>query len=254
MRFDVITLFPEWVRQALDIGVVGRAFARGLLTLNTLNPRDFSEDPNRRVDDRPFGGGAGMVMCYEPLARTIAYARKQASASPVLMMAPHGKRLTQSVVAELSKCAGMILLCGRYEGIDQRLLDDHVDDCYSLGDFVLSGGEIPAVALIDAVARLQPAVLGHDDSAMHDSFSDGLLEHPHYTRPQLIGEQAVPAVLGSGDHAAIARWRRQQSLFRTWRQRPDLLAAARLSDTDQRLLRDEIDRYNGRLTCLKDSD
>lgn len=236
MRVDVLTLFPEFIDQAAGIGVVGRARARGLLELQCWNPRDYASDNYRRVDDRPFGGGPGMVMLIEPLRACIAAARAAAVPAPLIYLSPQGERLTQRVVRELAAMPRMMLLCGRYEGIDERLIAREVDREISIGDYVLSGGELAAAVLIDAVGRLQEGALQHADSATQDSFEDGLLDCPHYTRPERDGDDAVPDVLLSGDHRAIARWRRQQSLGRTWLRRPDLLARVNLGKDDQSLL------------------
>jgi tRNA (guanine37-N1)-methyltransferase len=247
MRFDVVTLFPELFAAHQVHGVTRRAFEQpgGAITLQFWQPRDFADDAYRRVDDRPFGGGPGMVMLAEPLLRCLdaALAARGPGPHAVIHFSPTGRRLDQALVQQLAAGPGALLLCGRYEGIDQRLLDARVTLEISLGDFVLSGGELPALALLDAVARLQPGVLT-EPSHQHDSFSDGLLEGPHHSRPEQLlidGEpRAVPPVLLSGHHAAIARWRRERSLETTARRRPDLLAAARaagqLSAADERFL------------------
>ncbi len=240
MRFDVVTLFPEMF-SALRYGVVGRALQRGLIDLRCWNPRDYTRDVHRTVDDRPFGGGPGMVMKYQPLADALADVRRIAPDARVLCMSPQGRRLDQNGVAELATRGGdMVLIAGRYEGLDERFVEAHVDEQWSIGDYVLSGGELPAMVLIDAVTRLLPGVLGHADSATQDSFSNGLLECPHYTRPEIVAGVAVPAVLTSGDHQAIRRWRLRESLGRTWRLRPDLLENRSLSDEERRLLDEYI--------------
>ncbi|RMG30223.1 MAG: tRNA (guanosine(37)-N1)-methyltransferase TrmD [Gammaproteobacteria bacterium] len=236
MRFDVITLFPEFVRTITTLGVTGRAFTRGIARLFTWNPRDYTEDRHRTVDDRPYGGGPGMVMRYAPLAETLAAVRREAPGAPLIHLTPQGRRLDQRRVRELAALDGIILLAGRYEGIDERFIARHVDEELSIGDYVLSGGELPALVVIDAVTRLLPGALGDAASAEQDSFSEGLLDCPHYTRPECIDGDCVPEVLRSGDHAAIARWRRRQRLGRTWLRRPDLLEAAELSEEDRRLL------------------
>lgn len=236
LRVDVLTLFPELIAQCTGAGVVGRARDSGLLSLHCWNPRDYSQGNYRRVDERPFGGGPGMVMLIEPLRACLAAVRNAAEPAPVIYLSPQGERLSQRGVRELAQAPRLILLCGRYEGIDERLIASEVDREISIGDYVLSGGELAAAVLIDAVGRLQEGALHHADSAIQDSFEDGLLDCPHYTRPEIDGEDAVPEVLLSGDHRAIARWRRQQSLGRTWLRRPDLLARAVLSDTDRALL------------------
>lgn len=247
MRFDVLTLFPDLFAPHLELGITRRAFEARRPEVHLWPLRDFADDNYRRVDDRPYGGGPGMVLLAEPLERALAAiraARAEAAPAPLLHFTPTGRRIDQALVQEFAAGAGAILLCGRYEGIDQRFLDRHVDLELSLGDFVLSGGELPALALLDAVARLQPGVLGDAQSHQQDSFSDGLLDCPHYSRPEVLGEgaqaQPVPAVLLSGHHAEVARWRRERSLELTARRRPDLLAAARaagrLSPADERFL------------------
>lgn len=245
MRFDVITLFPELFAPHLALGVTRRAFESRQVDVRLWQLRDFATDSYRRIDDRPFGGGPGMVMLVEPLERALAAVRAdRASAAPLIHFTPSGVPLDQSRVRDLARGEGAILLCGRYEGVDQRFLDGHVDLEISLGDYVLSGGELPALALLDAVARLQPGVLT-ESSHLQDSFSDGLLEGPHYSRPEVLegaaGPQAVPGVLLSGHHADIARWRRDQALVLTARRRPDLIASARarglFTAEDERALR-----------------
>ena len=231
MRFDVITLFPELLGPFLVTGVTRRAFESGALDVHFFNPRDFAEGNYRRVDDRPFGGGPGMVLKPEPLERCLGAVRAQRSDhAPVILFSPLGRRLDHATVERWAISDGAILLCGRYEGIDQRFIDAEVDEQVSLGDFVLSGGEIVAAALLDAVARLQPGVLADDASHAQDSFNpalDGLLDCPHYTRPEVWRGMAVPPVLLNGNHALIERWRRDQRLALTARHRPDLIAAAR---------------------------
>jgi tRNA (guanine37-N1)-methyltransferase len=239
MRIDVITLFPEFVHQCADVGVVGRAQQRGLLQVNTWNPRDFAEDNYRTVDDRPFGGGPGMVMQIEPLRDALAAIRQASDDVPtrVIHLSPQGTRLTQDKVRELAREPRITLLCGRYEGVDERLLEHEVDEELSIGDYVLSGGELAAAVLVDAVARLQEGALNAADSAEQDSFgADGLLDCPHYTRPVEHELGTVPGVLLSGNHAEIARWRRMQALGRTWLRRPDLLDEAALPAADLALL------------------
>jgi tRNA (guanine37-N1)-methyltransferase len=235
MRFDIITLFPELFASFLASGVTRRAYASGQVDVRLWNPRDQAEGNYRRVDDRPFGGGPGMVMMAEPLARCLAAIRAErgehvASQAPVVLFSPIGEPLNHGAVECWSASAGAVLLCGRYEGIDQRFIDTHVNVQISLGDFVLSGGEIAAMALLDAVARLQPGVLNDEGSHQLDSFNpalDGLLDCPHYTRPEEWAGQQVPAALMSGHHAQIERWRRDQRLVMTARHRPDLIDAAR---------------------------
>ncbi|MBS0595509.1 MAG: tRNA (guanosine(37)-N1)-methyltransferase TrmD [Proteobacteria bacterium] len=247
MRFDAITLFPELFDAWPKHGVTRRAFDQGLIELHRWQLRDFAADAYRRVDDRPFGGGPGMVLLAEPLLRALAAVRAaRGDAAPVLLFSPAGQRLDQALVRELAGGAGAVLLCGRYEGVDQRVIDRHVTLEVSLGDYVLSGGELPALVLLDAIARLQPGVLT-PGSAEHDSFADGLLEGPQYSRPERLEAEPggapaeVPAVLLSGHHAELARWRREQALALTARRRPDLIAAARaagrLDAADERWLR-----------------
>jgi tRNA (guanine37-N1)-methyltransferase len=232
MRFDVITLFPELFKPHLTLGITRRAFESGQVDVKLWPLRDYADNAYRRVDDRPYGGGPGMVMLVEPLERALAAVRAdRADVAPVIHFSPAGRRVDREVVHGFVGSSGAILVCGRYEGIDQRFIDAHVDQDLSLGDFVLSGGELPALALLDAVARLQDGVLGDQRSHLQDSFEDGLLDCPHYSRPEVLdpdaAERPIPAVLMSGNHAAIARWRREQSLELTARRRPDLLGRAR---------------------------
>lgn len=238
MRVDVVSLFPEFIAQCAGFGVVGRAQERGLLSLQGWNPRDYAEGGYRRVDDRPFGGGPGMVMMIEPLQACLAAARAaDTQPAAVIYLTPQGAPLTQKKVRELAVRPRLILLCGRYEGIDERLVAAEVNEEISIGDYVLSGGELAAAVVIDAVARLQEGALNDAESAAQDSFeADGLLDCPHYTHPASHALGEVPAVLRSGDHAAIARWRRQQALGRTWLRRPDLLNEEGLSKADRALL------------------
>ncbi|WP_297900137.1 tRNA (guanosine(37)-N1)-methyltransferase TrmD [Metallibacterium sp.] len=242
MRIDVVTLFPEFVQQSAALGVIGRAQTRGLLELGTWNPRDFASDAYRRVDERPFGGGPGMVMLIEPLRAALAAAQAAAATpAPVVYLSPQGARLTQARIEQFAQMPRLLLLCGRYEGVDERLLEHAVDEEISLGDYVLSGGELGAAVVLDAVGRLLPGALNHSESAAQDSFADGLLDCPHYTRPERDALGDVPQVLLSGDHAAIRRWRLKQALGRTWLRRPDLLAE-RVLDAEQRQLLDEFRR------------
>lgn len=232
MRFDVVTLFPDLFQPFLTQGVTRRAFDGGQVDVRLWQLRDFADDNYRRVDDRPYGGGPGMVMLAEPLERALAAVKQQRQdGAPVVLFTPTGRRIDQELLQTWANGPGATLVCGRYEGIDQRFVDRHVDLEMSLGDFVLSGGELPALALLDGIARLQPGVLNDAQSHVQDSFSDGLLDCPHYSRPEVLqtaqGPQAVPAVLLSGHHADIARWRREQSLRLTAERRPDLIAAAR---------------------------
>lgn len=241
MRFDIITLFPDFIDRAASVGVVGRARERGLLDVRCWNPRDHAEGRHRKVDERPFGGGPGMVMMVEPLQRTLAAIRDAAAvdgrpAARVVALAPSGARFTHARAVEYLERGQVILFAARYEGVDQRFVDAAVDEELSIGDFVLSGGELAAAVVIDAVGRLIDGALGNDASVVDESFSTNALDWPHYTRPERIGDAAVPDVLLSGDHQAIARWRRKQALGRTWRTRPDLLGAAALDPEDRRLL------------------
>jgi tRNA (guanine37-N1)-methyltransferase len=247
MRIDVVTLFPQEFRQSLGFGVTGRAIERGLIDLNCWNPRDDATDERGTVDDRPFGGGPGMVMKVEPLATTLRRVRAaDAEPAPVSLLSPQGRKLDQDAVRELADRKRLILLCGRYEGIDERLVQGEIDEEWSIGDFVLSGGELGAAVMIDATARMLPGVLGKSESAEQDSFMNGLLDCPHFTRPEVVDGEAVPEVLLSGDHAAIARWRLKQSLGRTWLRRPDMLAARSMSDEESRLLDEFIEQYRSR--------
>ena len=239
MRIDVITLFPESLEGLTGLGVTGRAIREGQVVLKTWNPRDFATDRHRTVDDRPYGGGPGMVMAVEPLSTTIAAAQKEhANGTRVSLMSPQGRKLDQAGVDELAGRQGLILVCGRYEGIDERLIESEIDEEWSIGDYVISGGELAAAVIVDAVTRLLPGVLGHAQSAVQDSFVDGLLDHPHYTRPEVKGGKAVPEVLLSGDHEAIRRWRRKQALGRTWQLRPDLLINRQMDDEAELLLKE----------------
>ena len=237
IEFDVVTLFPEMFAAVTGSGITRRALERGLYALQAWNPRDFAADNHRTVDDRPYGGGPGMVMMGEPLAAAIGAARQRAGAARrVICFSPQGTPLRHRRVLELTGEPGLILLCGRYEGIDQRVLDAEVDEEISLGDFVLSGGEIAAMALIDAIVRQLPGALNDAESAQQESFVEGLLDCPHYTRPEVFRGVRVPEVLLSGHHAAIRRWRLKQSLGRTWLRRPDLLAERGLSAGESNLL------------------
>lgn len=232
MRFDVISLFPDMFSVVRDLGVTGRAHRQQRWSLGLWNPRDFTHDAHRTVDDRPYGGGPGMVMLADPLEQAVGAARQARGESEgrVILMSPTGRRFDQAVAEELAAGPGAILVCGRYEGVDQRFINRCVTDEISLGDFVLSGGEIAALAIMDAVIRLLPGVLNTADSALQDSFNDtlsGLLDSPHYTRPEVYEGEAVPAALLSGHHAQIAVWRRQQSLRLTLQRRPELIERAR---------------------------
>jgi len=245
MQFDVVTLFPEMFAALTQSGVTRRAFEQGKCGLSLWNPRDFTTDNHRTVDDRPYGGGPGMVMMARPLEATINAAKQRQAAlglaAPrVVFMSPQGRPLTHERVTQLKAEPGLVILCGRYEAVDQRLLDRCVDEEISVGDFVLSGGELPAMALMDAVIRLLPGVLNTEASAIEDSFVNGLLDSPHYTRPETYEGMAVPPVLMGGNHAEIVKWRRQRMLEATATKRPDLLVSARaaglLSKTDEKFL------------------
>ena len=244
MRFDVITIFPGLIHGYLQEGIVGRALTRGLIEVQTWNPRDFSDSAYRRVDDRPFGGGPGMLMMAPPLLAAIAAARQANPGAPVIYLSPQGQRLQQQAVQDFAALPGLILLAGRYEGIDERVLAA-VDAEWSIGDYVLAGGELPVLVLMEAVARQLPGLLGHADSAAEDSFAaSGLLDCPHYTRPEVVAGEGVPEVLLSGDHARIRRWRLQQSLGRTAERRPDLLEQRGLQVGEKELL-EEYRRQDG---------
>lgn len=242
MKIQVITLFPEEFRPLVDLGVTGRALREGGVDLDVINPRDFASDRHRTVDDRPYGGGPGMVMAVEPLRSAIRAARKKAQAglnettAVVSLLSPQGSLLDENAVRMLASRSHLILVCGRYEGLDERLVQLEIDEEWSIGDYVLSGGELAAAVLIDAVVRRLPGVLGDSQSAEQDSFTNGLLDCPHYTRPEVVQGLEVPPVLLSGDHQAIARWRRKQSLGRTWQRRPELLGCSNLSAEDEILL------------------
>jgi tRNA (guanine37-N1)-methyltransferase len=235
MRFDVVTLFPPMFAALSEHGITGRALHAGLWQLRTWNPRDFTSDNYRTVDDRPYGGGPGMVMLAEPLERTLA-AAQAAGAGRVVYLSPQGARLDHRKVMALSAESALTLLCGRYEGVDERLLARRVDEELSLGDFVLSGGELAAMALIDACVRQLPGALGDEQSALEESFAGGLLDCPQYTRPEVYAGERVPEVLLSGHHENIRRWRLKQALGRTWLRRPELLQARGMSDEEQKLL------------------
>lgn len=248
IQFSAISLFPEMFSAVTDYGVIARAIKNGIIDVELINPRDFTSDRHRTVDDRPYGGGPGMLMKVEPLEKAICFAKKSLidkgadnknidkSTGKVIYLSPQGKKIDHSIIEELSQEKHLILLAGRYEGIDERLLSKHVDIELSLGDFVLSGGELGAMAIIDAVTRLLPNVLGHKESAIEDSFVDGLLDHPHYTRPECFDNDLVPEVLLSGNHQAIENWRLQQRLGLTWIKRPDLLENRALSQREKCLL------------------
>ena len=241
MWIGVISLFPEMFRAITEHGVTGRAVKSGLLQIECWNPRDFTHDKHRTVDDRPYGGGPGMLMMVQPL-RDAIHAAKQAAGdgAKVIYLSPQGRKLTQAGVTELATSQKLILVAGRYEGIDERVIQTEVDEEWSIGDYVLSGGELPAMTLIDAVSRLVPGVLGDQASAEQDSFTDGLLDHPHYTRPELLDGLVVPEALTSGNHEVIRRWRLKQSLGRTWQRRPELINNLALTDEQESLLAEYV--------------
>ncbi|GAA4500089.1 tRNA (guanosine(37)-N1)-methyltransferase TrmD [Pseudaeromonas sp. ZJS20] len=237
MWIGVVSLFPEMFRAITDFGVTGRAVKRGLLQIHSWNPRDFAQDKHRTVDDRPYGGGPGMLMMVQPLQEAIRAAKAAAGGEArVIYLSPQGRPLTQAGVRELVQHPKLILVAGRYEGIDERIIQTEIDEEWSVGDYVLSGGELPAMTLIDAVSRLVPGVLGDQASAEQDSFTEGLLDHPHYTRPEEMAGLAVPEVLLSGNHEGIRQWRLKQALGRTWLRRPELLNNLALTDEQEKLL------------------
>lgn len=236
MKIVVVTLFPEFVEHAVRFGVLGRALERGVLTVETVNPRQFATDVHKTVDDRPYGGGPGMVLKAEPLRLAMVEAARRVPAARRVYLAADGAPLGQRKVAEFAGLPELVLVAGRYEGVDERFVDACIDESVSVGDVVLSGGELPALVVIDAVARLLPGTLGDAESAVQESFANGLLDWPHYTRPEVWDGREVPAVLTGGNHAVIARWRLKQALGRTWARRPDLLAGRELSKEERKLL------------------
>ncbi|MGZ8153352.1 MAG: tRNA (guanosine(37)-N1)-methyltransferase TrmD [Methylovulum sp.] len=237
MRFDVITLFPDMVLAAASYGVTGRAIERELVKLSVWNPRDYTHDRHKTVDDRPYGGGPGMVMKYQPLHDAVNSAKQaQQGHTKVVYLSPQGKPITQALLSEASQLSQLILVAGRYEGIDERFVQLDCDEEWSIGDYVISGGELAALVVIDAITRLLPDVLGDADSAKQDSHMNGLLDCPHFTRPERLGEHSVPEVLIGGNHADIERWRMKQALGRTWQKRPDLLKKKKLNPEQESLL------------------
>lgn len=246
MRFDVVTLFPDMVLSASAYGVTGKAIENGLVGLAAWNPRDYTHDKHRTVDDRPYGGGPGMVMKYQPLRDAVQAAKAEhlRNAAKVVYLSPQGQRIDQALLLEASQREGLILIAGRYEGIDERFIATEVDEEWSLGDFVISGGELAVLVVIDAITRLLPGVLGDAESAQQDSHMQGLLDCPHYTRPETIGDMTVPEVLLSGNHAAIERWRMRQMLGKTWQKRPDLLAKLSLTAEQRQLLQEFETEFN----------
>lgn len=241
MRIDVITLFPQMFQVLTDYGITGRAVNRGILDMTIWNPRDYAPDRHQTVDDRPYGGGPGMVMMVQPLRDAIREARAMADGKTrVIYLSPQGRKLDQHGLAELAKQPNLVLVCGRYEGVDERVIAAEVDEEWSIGDYVLSGGELAAMVMVDGITRLLPEALGHEESAVQDSFVQGLLDHPQFTRPEEIDGISVPDVLLSGDHQAIARWRYKQALGRTWLRRPDLLEGLDLNSEQESLLAEFI--------------
>ena len=245
MFIGIITLFPEMFKAITEFGVTGRAVKHNLLQVRCYNPRDFTHDKHKTVDDRPYGGGPGMLMMVQPLRDALHSAKADAGEGvKVIYLSPQGCKLEQAGVKELSLNSKMILVCGRYEGIDERLIQSEIDEEWSVGDYVLTGGELPAMTLIDAVARFIPGVLGKQESAQEDSFAEGLLDCPHYTRPEVLDGLTVPPVLMSGNHAEIRKWRLKQSLERTWLRRPELLESLALTDEQRKLLQQVQAEHN----------
>jgi len=240
MIIDILTIFPDMVAVPLRESIIGKAIERKLIGVRIINIRDFTSDSHHTTDDRPFGGGSGMVMKPEPLVAAIDSVRATDPPARVILLSPQGRIFTQEIAFELSRLNHICLVCGRYEGIDERIRRYYVDDEISIGDYVLTGGELPALVVLDTVARLIPGVLGSSESIEEESFVGGLLEYPHYTRPEVFKGHRVPEILLSGNHGAIRRWRRQQSLLRTWQRRPDLLKEEKLSSEDKQLLAEAI--------------
>jgi tRNA (guanine37-N1)-methyltransferase len=237
VHIEVVTLFPQLIDDALRYGVLGRALERGLMSVGMTDPRSFTQDVHRTVDDRPYGGGPGMVLKPEPLCAAIESAMSRSPAGSLrIALSAQGQVLTQARIAQLARLPGLVLIAGRYEGIDERVLELAIDQEVSIGDYVLSGGEVPALVLIDALARLQPGALGDERSSVEESFDEGLLDWPHYTRPEVYRGRRVPPVLSSGDHAAIRRWRSKQSIGRTWLRRPELIGKTPLDENSRTLL------------------
>ncbi|MGZ8903713.1 MAG: tRNA (guanosine(37)-N1)-methyltransferase TrmD [Methylobacter sp.] len=241
MRFDVVTLFPEMVIAAASYGVTGKAIDQGIVSLSTWNPRDYTHDKHKTVDDRPYGGGPGMVMKYQPLHDAVIGAKQpDVENIKVVYLSPQGKPITQALLSDASNLSQLILIAGRYEGIDERFVELDCDDEWSLGDYVISGGELAALIVIDAITRLLPGALGNEDSARQDSHMNGLLDYPHFTRPEKLAGRSVPEVLTSGNHVNIEQWRMKQALGRTWQRRPDLLKKKNLSEEQKNLLNEFI--------------
>jgi len=245
MIIDILTIFPGMMAGPLQESIIGKAIARELIEVHVTNILDYASGPHRTRDDRPFGGGSGMVMKPEPLAAAIASIRAADPSVRVILLSPQGRIFKQEIAFELSRLSHLCLVCGRYEGVDERTRNYYVDDEISIGDYVLTGGELPALIVLDAVARLVPGVLGSNESVAEESFVGGLLEYPHYTRPEIFEGHRAPEILLSGNHAAIRRWRRQQSLLRTQQRRPDLLKEEILSSEDRQLLAEAIQRERG---------
>jgi tRNA (guanine37-N1)-methyltransferase len=244
VRVNIVSLFPDMIQCLADYGVTGRAIRNGLLHMELFNPRDYTRDAHRSVDDRPYGGGPGMVMMVQPLREAIRAARAaMGGAATVIYLSPQGKKLDQHGVNRLISRQRLVLVAGRYEGIDERVIESDIDEEWSIGDFVLSGGELAAMVMLDAMVRLLPGALGDEQSAEQDSFASGLLDYPHYTRPETVDGRRVPQVLLSGDHAAIRRWRLKQALGRTWLRRPDLLEVLRLDSEQHALLEEFIQEH-----------
>ena len=235
--FNFITIFPDLINNFLKYGLINRAIERKIIEINTVNLRDFSDDPNLRIDDKSYGGGPGMVIKYMPVEKAFKSIKKE---SYNIYLSPQGNRLSQSKISDLTRIDNLTLLCGRYEGYDQRVIDDFVDEQISIGDYVISGGELPALVLIEGITRLLPNVANDMDSIVNDSFTENLLDYPHYTRPESINDKKVPSVLLSGDHQEVSRWRRKQSLGVTWKIRPDLLKNVKLGIEDDKLLKEYI--------------
>lgn len=240
MIIDILTIFPGMVAGPITESIIGKAIDRKLIEIRVINIRDYAADHHRTTDDRPFGGGSGMVMKPEPLAASIGNVRENDPAVKIILLSPQGRLFNQEIAFELSRLHHICLVCGRYEGVDERIRNYYVDDEISIGDYILTGGEFPALVIVDAVARLIPGVLGSDEALTEESFISGLLEYPHYTRPEIFENHRVPDILLSGNHGAIRRWRRQQALIRTWQRRPDLLEKNQLSREDEELLAEAI--------------
>jgi tRNA (guanine37-N1)-methyltransferase len=240
MIIDILTIFPGMMAGPISESIIGKAIERKLIDIRVINIRDYAVDKHRTTDDRPFGGGSGMVMKPEPLAASIGNLRENDPAARVILLSPQGRLFDQKIAFELSRLNHVCLVCGRYEGVDERIRNHYVDDEVSIGYYVVTGGELPALVIVDAVARLLPGVLGSDESLNEESFTTGLLEYPQYTRPEIFENHRVPDILLSGNHGAIQRWRRQQALLRTWQRRPDLLEKNQLSPEDEELLAEAI--------------